>query len=359
MKYNLLFQRITIIRYAQRFPVFKAWSLIGVLLFLNATTLSASPGTPLPVYSIFQPTDVPATILANDMAAVEVGTKFRSSQTGIVLGVRYYKGTGVTGVHKGHLWSSAGVLLAEATFTGETASGWQEVLFAKPVPIQPNTTYVVSYHSASGDYSYTSNFFSSALANGPLKALADGEDGNNGLYSYSPTNIFPASSYNSSNYFVDVVFSPGDAGGVFDGAANYIPKFTSPLSLGNSSIFDDGTSVGIGTTSIGDVNYKLFVESGIKTRKVTVDQASWPDYVFDDKYNLLSLAGLREFIRKNHHLPDVPSAREVQDKGLNLGDNQAVLLRKIEELTLYILQLDEKIEALKAENEKLRSKKDQ
>lgn len=359
MKYNLLFQQICIVRSVHRSPAFKSLSLIIVLLFFNITTLVARSGSLLPVYSIFQPSDVPVNTLANDAAAVEVGTKFRSSQTGIVLGVRYYKGAGTTGVHKGHLWTSAGLLLAEATFTSETASGWQEVLFEKPVPVQPNVTYIISYHSASGDYAYTSNYFVGAVTNGPLKALADGEDGNNGLYSYSPTAISPTSSYNSSCYFVDVVFSPGDAGGVFDGEANYIPKFTSPLSLGNSSLFDNGTSVGIGTTSIGDVNYRLFVESGIKTRKVTVDQASWPDYVFNQNYNLLSLSGLREFIRRNHHLPDVPSEREVQEKGLNLGDNQALLLKKIEELTLYILQLDEKIEALKAENEKLRIKKDQ
>ena len=158
---------------------------------------------------------------------------------------------------------------------------------------------------------------------------------------------------------MDVVFSPGDAGGVFDGEANYIPKFTSPLSLGNSSLFDNGTSVGIGTTSIGDVDYRLFVESGIKTRKVTVDQASWPDYVFKQSYNLLSLSGLREFIRRNHHLPDIPSEKEVREKGLNLGDNQALLLKKIEELTLYILQLDEKIEAIPAATTLLQLPQDQ
>jgi len=103
--------------------------------------------------------------------------------------------------------------------------------------------------------------------------------------------------------------------------------------------------VGIGTTQTNDPNYRLFVEKGIRTRKVTVDQATWPDYVFQSDYRLLSLDSLRQYVQTNHHLPDVSSAEVVEKNGLDLGGNQAQLLKKVEELTLYILQQQQQIEA--------------
>lgn len=119
------------------------------------------------------------------------------------------------------------------------------------------------------------------------------------------------------------------------------------------NIYTSG-KIGIGTSNISDANYRLFVETGIRTRKVKVDQATWPDYVFDPSYQLPSLGELETFIQKNKHLPDVPSADEVQKEGLNLGDNQAVLLKKIEELTLYIIDINKKTEVLMKENTALK-----
>ena len=133
--------------------------------------------------------------------------KFRSSQDGYIKSVRYYKGAGATGIHTGHLWTGAGALLASATFTNETTSGWQETSFAEPIAINANTTYVVSLFSPSGDYSVSDPYFGQAVINDPLRALADGEDGPNGLYSYSSTSIFPNNSFNASNYWVDVVLT--------------------------------------------------------------------------------------------------------------------------------------------------------
>ncbi|MFT3827202.1 MAG: hypothetical protein QM731_24965 [Chitinophagaceae bacterium] len=104
-------------------------------------------------------------------------------------------------------------------------------------------------------------------------------------------------------------------------------------------------NIGIGTVNISDATYKLFVESGIRTRRVKVDQVSpWPDYVFKPGYNLLSLTQLEEYIQKHNHLPEVPSAAEVANEGIELGDNQAVLLKKIEELTLYVIEQNKKME---------------
>ncbi len=157
-------------------------------------------------HSIFQPTDVPLIPLNSDAGPIEVGMKFRATQSGgQLLGLRFYKGAGNTGTHTGHLWSSTGTLLATAVFTNETTSGWQQVMFNTPVAITANTTYVASYHSSDGFYSETNPYFTSTIVNGPLSALADGEDGNNGIYTLSPTAAFPTSNYQTTNYWVDVV----------------------------------------------------------------------------------------------------------------------------------------------------------
>jgi hypothetical protein len=111
----------------------------------------------------------------------------------------------------------------------------------------------------------------------------------------------------------------------------------------------EGAKVGIGTSQVNDANYKLFVETGIRTRKIKVDQQSWPDYVFHGTYNLRPLSEVESFIKKYQHLPDVPSAAQVTAEGIDLGDNQAVLLKKIEELTLYLIEQKKEIENLKKE----------
>jgi hypothetical protein len=127
---------------------------------------------------------------------------------GFISGVRFYKGTGNTGTHTGSLWSSTGTRLATATFTGETATGWQQVTFAQPVAVTAGTTYVASYHAPNGGYATTSRYFASTGAGtGPVRALKSGVDGGNGVYRYGSGGVAPASSYNASNYWVDVVFT--------------------------------------------------------------------------------------------------------------------------------------------------------
>ena len=111
-----------------------------------------------------------------------------------------------------------------------------------------------------------------------------------------------------------------------------------------------GGNVGIGTLNPSE---RLSVNGNIVAQKVRVTQTGWPDYVFKDNYPLLSLPDLQAFIQKNKHLPEVPNEQEIVEKGLDLGEMNAVLLKKIEELTLYILQQDKRIETL--EKNQLRS----
>ena len=150
----------------------------------------------------------PAVIDAGADSSVELGVKFTADVGGTIQGIRFYKAAANTGTHTGSLWDSQGHLLATATFTGETASGWQQVNFAAPVTITANTVYVASYHTSVGHYSLTSKYFATSGAdNPPLHAPASGTVGGNGVYKYGASTVFPKSSYNASNYWVDVVFA--------------------------------------------------------------------------------------------------------------------------------------------------------
>lgn len=111
------------------------------------------------------------------------------------------------------------------------------------------------------------------------------------------------------------------------------------------TVFKNG-KVGIGTTAAITGNYKLVVEGVIGAQKIKVTQLGWADYVFAPDYKLPPLQDLETYIKQHQHLPDVPSADEVSKNGIDLGDNQAVLLKKIEELTLYVIELNKKNEEL-------------
>ena len=134
--------------------------------------------------------------------------KFRSDTNGFITGIRFYKASTNTGTHVGNLWSSAGALLATATFTNETASGWQQMNFATPVAISANTVYIASYYTSVGHYSVDLNYFAGkGMDSPPLHALADGVSGSNGVFAYGATSSFPSQGYNASNYWVDVAFT--------------------------------------------------------------------------------------------------------------------------------------------------------
>ncbi|MFB9627332.1 DUF4082 domain-containing protein [Nonomuraea helvata] len=161
-----------------------------------------------PTFSLWDDTATPATQSFADNQAVTLGVKFTASMSGVISGIRFYKGSLNTGTHVGSLWSSSGTLLASATFTNESASGWQEVNFSTPVGVTANTTYIASYFTPSGFYSLTRPYFGTAYNNGPLTAPASSTSGGNAVYTYGAANAFPTSTYQSSNYWVDVVYAP-------------------------------------------------------------------------------------------------------------------------------------------------------
>jgi len=107
-----------------------------------------------------------------------------------------------------------------------------------------------------------------------------------------------------------------------------------------SKIFYNLGNVGIGTNNPG--SYKLAVKGTIGCGEVIVeDVESWADFVFEPEYNLMPLGELETFVKTNKHLPEIPSAAEVQENGVSVGEMNAKLLQKIEELTLYILEQQE------------------
>jgi len=96
------------------------------------------------------------------------------------------------------------------------------------------------------------------------------------------------------------------------------------------------------------------VNGTIEARKVLVTQANpFPDYVFDSGYRLPSLEELNRYILSNHHLPEVPSADSIEKSGLDVGAGQVILLKKIEELTLYLIQQGKKVEVARQDNLRL------
>jgi len=158
----------------------------------------------------YGPAAAPSTPDSGDASSVELGVKFRADYDGYITGIRFYKSAANTGTHTGNLWSTTGTLLASATFTGETNSGWQQVNFSSPVAISANTTYIASYYAPAGHYSATAAYFeTSGVDMPPIHFLRDGIDGPNGIYAYSSHTTFPANSFSATNYWVDVVYMPG------------------------------------------------------------------------------------------------------------------------------------------------------
>jgi hypothetical protein len=162
--------------------------------------------------SIWSASTTPGTLDSGDGSGVEVGVNFTSDQRGFITGIRFYKSAANTGPHVGNLWTTGGKLLASAVFMYEWASGWQQVSFTNPVAISAGTTYVASYYTPAGHYSADGAYFATSGANNPpLHALANTVTPN-GVFSYIGVSAFPTSTFNATNYWVDVVFVPPATG---------------------------------------------------------------------------------------------------------------------------------------------------
>jgi len=130
----------------------------------------------------------------------------------------------------------------------------------------------------------------------------------------------------------------------------YLGGYDNPTNVYLSS---NGGNVGIGTTT---PDSKLAVNGKIHAREVKVDLLGWPDYVFEENYELPTLKEVESHIQEKGHLPNIPSAKKVEKEGIQLGEMNAKLLQKIEELTLYIIAQNKKTEQLQKEVALLKQK---
>jgi Phage T4 tail fibre len=166
------------------------------------------------------------------------------------------------------------------------------------------------------------------------------------------TNSYAVSELQDANGNPYYLFGTGSAvtGSYFDS------KSFSWRNLSGTTLMNINTTgnVGIGTSNPG--TFKLAVEGKIGAREIQVTNTSpWPDYVFDKNYKLMSLSEIEEFVKRHAHLPGVPSKLEVKE-GVELGRMNAILLEKIEELTLHMVELNKKINKVEKENIELRKR---
>jgi hypothetical protein len=224
--------------------------------FITSKAFDAGGQCPCTVWPDIAPS---AATDANDPSPNNIGVEFRASSNGTISGIRFYKEPDDTGTHTGTLWTASGTQLATGTFTSEPTQGWAELDFSTPVPVTAGTTYVASYQTQTGHYAFTSGGLSSPVTNGPLTAVA-------GLYTYGSSNTFPTSTYQNSNFWVDVVFT-SSSGAVAPTVTSVTPGSGSsgnPVTVAPTATFSQAVVPGSvsftlkdssGTTAAGAVTF--------------------------------------------------------------------------------------------------------
>ncbi len=229
----------------------------------SGSTVSVVPGN-CPCNTLFSASSAPIVADVDDPSPVELGMKFKSDVSGFVKGVRFYKSVANTGTHLGNLWSSTGQLLATAVFTGESPSGWQEVLFSAAVPVTANSTYVVSYHTNVGHYAATGAYFATnGIDRSPLHAPTSSTVGGNGVFVYG-VSAFPTGTFNATNYWVDVVFDStpdttapmiADVAGIAIDSSNAQVSWTTDEQATSSVDYSTDSTFATGTQTVTDPAY--------------------------------------------------------------------------------------------------------
>jgi Domain of unknown function (DUF4082)/Alginate lyase len=189
-----------------------------------AVPLLAHPAQAATASGFWASSVTPKVSSSSDSEAIEVGLGFHSTIAGTVSGVRFFKGSKNTGTHLGSLWTKSGTELARVTFTGETATGWQQASFATPVRIAAATTYVIGYYAPKGHYADDTGYFTTQLHVGYLIAqVAD-----TGMYLHGSGPRFPMNHHAGHNYWVDPVFAAGTPAPTSTAPTTPAPTSTAP-----------------------------------------------------------------------------------------------------------------------------------
>jgi Domain of unknown function (DUF4082) len=185
--------------------------------------------------------------VTNDASPLTIGLQFYSDTAGVIVGLRFFKGSFNSGPHVGTLWSGSGTKLAEVVFSNETSSGWQQALFPSPVNISAKTAYVISYYAPEGNYAADPYYSWSTLSAAPLHPL----DSSPGVYAYGSRATFPNQSGSSRNYWVDPIFGPGSIDqSIGLNTSSFWTGSSTPASI---SATNDGASVTLGLQFYTDV----------------------------------------------------------------------------------------------------------
>lgn len=195
-----------------------------------------------------------------------------------------------------------------------------------------------------------------AAANPSFSGIRIDATGKMGIGTKNPENLLHVESPNdaiirvksSSGYGSNVCLKAVVSNNIKEGQLQYEGRFLfhNTTMVENTMVINGDGNVGIGT--FNTAGFKLSVEGNIRAREVRVNSLAWADFVFDKNYTLMSIAELENYINDQGHLPGVPSQKEVEQDGIDLGRMDAILLQKIEELTLYVIDLQKENEKMKA-----------
>lgn len=205
------------------------------------------------------------------------------------------------------------------------------------------------------------------VANSAIRAIAIGSGG---LVNNVPNSLFVGFNSTIPTLVVTPAPSSGQTGNVSIGG-NTAPTYKLQVESGNTSTLllkttlsngyalkaevTDDQNKSIVVEKNGTENFKVYGSGRVYAREVNVQLGTFPDYVFDKTYSLMNINDVASFIKENKHLPNIPSASEVQANGIGIGELQLKLLEKVEELHLYLIDQNKKIEQLEQQNATLKN----